>query len=104
MIIILGRVEVDPSRVPALRPAMQAMMRATFEESGCLSYSLALEHDGADGAPAVITIAERWADEAAIRAHMDSPHMVEFNRIIDGAVLSADARMYDGANERPFGL
>ena len=104
MIIILGRAEVDPDRVEALRPALRAMMRHTFEESGCLSYSLAVEDPGGDGRPAVLTIAERWADECALKEHFESPHMADFNAAIEGAVWSLDVKMFDGANERPLSL
>jgi quinol monooxygenase YgiN len=104
MIIILGRAEVDPERVEALRPALQAMMRRTFEESGCLSYSLAIEDAGGNGQPAVLSIAERWADECALKAHFESPHMAEFNAAAEGAVWSIDVKMFDAANERPLAL
>ncbi len=102
MIIILGRAELDPERVEALRPALRAMMRCTFEESGCLSYSLAIEDAGTNGQPAVLAIAERWADERALKAHFQSPHMADFNRAAQGAVWSIDVKMFDAANERPL--
>lgn len=104
MIIILGRVEVDPTRLPALKPALQDMMRATFEESGCLSYSLAIEDEGGDGRPAVVNIAERWSSPEDLVSHGRSAHMAAFNKAIAGAVWSLDARMFDASNERPLKL
>jgi quinol monooxygenase YgiN len=104
MIIIIGRAECDPDRVEALRPALQAMMRHTFEESGCLSYSLAFEDMGGDGRPAVLSIVERWADECALKEHFESAHMAAFNKAAEGAVWSIDVKMFDGANERPLSL
>jgi quinol monooxygenase YgiN len=102
MIIVLGRAEVDAVRLPGLRDALTQMMRATFAESGCLSYSLSVEDEGGDGRPAVIAIAERWADEAALRAHFGAPHMAAFNKAVAGAMLSLDAKMFDASNERPL--
>ncbi|WP_199554980.1 putative quinol monooxygenase [Sandaracinobacteroides hominis] len=104
MIIVIGRAELDPARLADVRPALTEMMRHTFEESGCLSYSLAIEHDGADGRPAVLSLAERWVDEAAIREHAASPHMAAFNKAVAGAFYSFDARMFDASNERPLKL
>ncbi len=104
MIIIIGRAEVDPDRVEELRPALQAMMRQTFEESGCLSYSLAVEDPGGNGRPAVLAITERWEDECALKAHFESDHMAAFNKAAEGAIWSIDVRMFDGANERPLSL
>ena len=94
MIIVIARAEVDPARVDELRPALDAMMRATWEESGCLSYSMAVEGDS------VVSIVERWADLAALKAHFTTPHMAEFNKAVMGAVRSIDAKMYDAGNER----
>ncbi|TRW16769.1 putative quinol monooxygenase [Glacieibacterium frigidum] len=94
MIIVIGRAEVDPADIARLRPALDAMMRATWEESGCLSYSMAVEGDS------VVTIVERWADEAALKAHFATPHMAAFNAQIKGAVRSMDLKMYDVTGER----
>jgi len=74
------------------------MMRATWDESGCLSYSIAIE-SREDG---IATIVERWRDETDLRAHFDSPHMAAFNAAVDGAIYSVDARMYDVVDERPL--
>ncbi|MFN7397974.1 MAG: putative quinol monooxygenase [Sandaracinobacter sp.] len=104
MIIIIGRAKVDSDRVEELRPALQAMMRHTLEESGCLSYSLAIEDLGGNGRPAVLSIAERWEDECALKAHFESDHMTAFNKAVDGAVWSLDVKMFDAANERPLAL
>lgn len=104
MIIIMGRAEVEPARLAELRGALDAMMRATWAESGCLSYSLAVESDGGDGRPAVLCIAERWADAAALKEHFASPHMAAFNAAAAGAVLGIDIKMYDAANERAVAL
>ncbi len=100
MIIVIARVEADPARLDELKPALAAMMRASWNESGCLSYSLAVE----DAAAGVIIATERWASEADLTAHFASPHMATFNAAIAGAVRSMDARMYDVANERPLAI
>lgn len=100
MIIVIARAEVDPDRIEELQPALDAMMRATWEESGCLSYSMAIE----SRAGGVVSIVERWADEAALKAHFHAPHMADFNKAVTGALLSIDAKLYDVTNERPLVL
>ena len=94
MIIVIARAEVDPGRLDELRPALDAMMRATWEESGCLSYSMAVEGGS------VVSIVERWQDVAALKSHFGTPHMAAFNAAVMGAVRSIDAKMYDASNER----
>ncbi len=98
MIIVIVRAEVDPDRIPELRPVLDTMMRETWAESGCLSYSMAIENE-ADG---IISIVERWEDEAALRSHFGTEHMELFNRSIKDAIRTIDAKIYDAANERPL--
>ncbi len=100
MIIITGRAEINPNMVAGLKEALQAMMRATWEESGCLSYSLAIESEGGSEQPAVLSICERWEDEKALKAHFAAPHMAAFNKAAQGALISLDVKMYDVVNER----
>lgn len=98
MIIVIGRVEVEPEAIGRLQDALLTMMRATWEEPGCISYSLAVE----DAARGIVTIVERWEDEAALKRHFTMPHMDAFNAAIAGIVRAMDVKMYDAANERPL--
>lgn len=98
MIIVIARAEVDPERMDALQPALDAMMRATWEESGCLSYSMAIE----SRERGVVTIVERWENDDALKSHFGQPHMADFNQAVAGAIRSLDAKIYDVVNERPL--
>jgi len=100
MIIIIVRAEVDPAALETVEAAMAAMMRATWEEPGCLSYSMAVE----DRARGVITIVERWQDQAAIDRHFAMPHMAAFGAALMPHVRGMDAKMYDASNERVLPL
>lgn len=100
MIIVIGRAEVEPQAIAQLRPALDAMMRATWDESGCLSYSMAVESES----EGVITVVERWADEAALQAHFASPHMAAFKAAALGVILSMDVKLFDVTGERSLAL
>jgi quinol monooxygenase YgiN len=102
MLIVIARAEADPADVGLLRGALSDLMRATRNESGCISYSLAIEAEGGAGEPAVISIAERWADIASLRAHLHMPHMAAFNAAVLGKVKNLDARLYRVAEELSF--
>ena len=97
MIIVIARVDFDPARLQEIEPALEAMMRATWEESGCLSYSMAIENR----AEGIVTIVERWRSEAELKAHFMTPHMAAFQTAIAGMTRTIDARLYDVVNERP---
>ena len=98
MIIVIARCEVEPDALDQLRPVLDAMMRATWEESGCLSYSMAIESESSG----VVSIVERWSDEAALRAHFTTAHMAAFKAATDGVMRSLDAKIYDVTGERPL--
>ena len=69
MIIVIGRAEVDPADIAGLRPALDAMMRATWEESGCLSYSMAVEGDS-------VVIADEKGEVSIARENLEKARLV----------------------------
>ena len=62
MIIVIARIEFDPARLEEIEPALDAMMRATWEESGCLGYSMAIENRR----EGICSIVERWESEESL--------------------------------------
>ncbi|WP_448580035.1 putative quinol monooxygenase [Thermaurantiacus sp.] len=102
MLIVIGRAEADSADVAALRGAMADLMQATRAETGCISYSLAVEDEGGEERPATIAIAERWADEAALKAHMGQPHMSAFNAKAAGKLRLVEVKLYRAGEEIPF--
>ncbi len=98
MIILIARCEVEPSALPALKPLLERTMRQTWDESDCLSYSIAVESE----AEGVVTIVERWRSEAALTDYLATPAMLDFHDALQPVLISLDARIYDVAGERPL--
>lgn len=98
MIILIARCEIEPDALPMLKPLLDRTMASTWEESDCLSYSIAVESE----ALGVVTIVERWRSEAALLAYLATPAMREFHDRLQPALVSLDARIYDVAGERPL--
>jgi quinol monooxygenase YgiN len=98
MIILIARCEFEPGSLQRLRPLLDRTMRLTWDESGCLSYSIAVETEDED----VVTIVERWASEAALLDYLATPAMLEFHDAMQAALITLDARIYDVAGERPL--
>ncbi len=96
MIILIARCEIDPEALPALKPLLDRTMRTTWEESDCLSYSIAVESEAAG----VVTIVERWRSEAALLDYLATPAMLEFHDALQPVLISLDARIYDVTGER----
>ncbi len=96
MIIVIARAEVNPGDIAEIKPILDAMMRATWAESGCLSYSMAIESE-TDG---VISVVERWDSEDALKRHFTTPYMARFNADAQRMLKSMSLKVYDASNER----
>ncbi|MBK9052764.1 MAG: antibiotic biosynthesis monooxygenase [Chloroflexi bacterium] len=92
MIIIAGTVQVRPEKRDEAVAAAIRMAAATRQEPGCLSYGFYA--DLAD--PHTIFLFEQWADEEALAAHFQTPHMAEFNQITPQVVAAVpEIKRYD---------
>ena len=78
MIQVNGTIELGREIDAATQEAMVSFVRASRAEDGCLDYTFA--RDLAD--PNVLVLFERWRDREALAAHMASPHMAEFQKIM----------------------
>jgi quinol monooxygenase YgiN len=82
MIVVAGRIQVNPEvRSEAVRVAL-TMAEATRAEPGCVSYRFYA--DLAD--PNTFFIFEEWESEAALARHFETPHMAEFQSQIPNFV------------------
>lgn len=85
MIIVNGTVRFGAGEIDRLKGAMARNIEATRAEEGCEHYAYAV--DVSD--PNLLHVAERWRDDAAIDAHMASPHMGEFMALIGASKVEA---------------
>lgn len=78
MIVIAGTIPINPEHREAAIQAALNMAEATKQEAGCIAYQFYA--DLAD--PNTFLIFEEWESEAALQAHFQAPHMVEFQKQI----------------------
>ena len=78
MIVVQVEVVVEPGSADKVRAAVAAMEQATRKEAGCLKYAFSVDISD----PGMIRVTERWESMDAIKAHMASPHMADFQRAI----------------------
>lgn len=98
-LIVAGTVRVPAENLERFRPHMEAMLAASRAEDGCLLYSYAL--DVAD--PGLIRVFESWRDQAAIDAHVQTPHMAEWrSQWPQFGVSDRRLSLYEVAAERPL--
>ncbi len=68
---VVARITARPDTVAQTRTLLQNLLEPTRRELGCLRYTLL--HNHAD--PTDFTFVEEWADQAALDAHLASPHI-----------------------------
>src|SRR3954452_510783 len=74
-----------PGKETELGEALKGLQAPTRAEPGCLTYDL---HQAADD-PARLLMFETWENQAAINAHMTSPHVQKFVPRVDGLCAEA---------------
>lgn len=96
MIIVEGSARIPEDAWDEAMAAMEAMIKASREEAGCIEY--AYSRDLLD--PNLLRIIERWKDKAALVSHFAEPHMAVFRQAL-GKVGPQDleVRMYEAEPE-----
>jgi quinol monooxygenase YgiN len=68
---VVATIPAKEDGIEGMRAALTALAEASREEAGCLAYDL---FESATNAGVFITV-ERWADKAAMDAHMGTDHI-----------------------------
>lgn len=79
-----------------------AVVPSVHAEAGCIEYGPAVDvatKIAAQGAvrPDVVVVVEKWADIAALEAHLVAPHMTKYREAVKALVLSVDLRILEPA-------
>lgn len=100
MIQINGTIRLGPNASDEAVEAVIKMVRASREEDGCFDYTFARDLTDTD----TLVLFERWRDQEALQAHMASPHMAEFQKVMAANPPEArDLRMYVTDDGQPLG-
>lgn len=83
MVIIEVSFPIRPETRDAVVEAMSVMGVETRKEPGCLHYRFYQDIDD----PNAFFVYERWTDGAALDAHMKTPHMAEYVKVVPPAVV-----------------
>ncbi|GAB1340630.1 putative quinol monooxygenase [Streptomyces sp. E-15] len=73
-IVLVARMRALPGKERELRDALPALVAATRQEDGCLTY---VPHQGLDD-PGLLVMHEVWQSEEHLRAHSASDHLRRF--------------------------
>ena len=73
MVIIIARISAKADGAARMRQILMDLVAPSRGEPGCLSYELFQDDENS---PDFVTV-ERWADSAAVEAHMATAHIGE---------------------------
>jgi quinol monooxygenase YgiN len=83
MVHVIATIELKPGQREAFLAEFRKLVPQVRAERGCLQYEPAI--DVASGLPVqtplrgdAVVVVEKWADIAALTAHMEAPHLVAF--------------------------
>lgn len=96
MLLLLGRLTINPDVMDEYEAAVAAMSPKVLKEDGCAYYSLTVE----DKTAGVVAVAELWRDEAALLHHFTQPWILDFLTKFQSHVVDSTIRAYDAENER----
>ncbi|MCH7225849.1 putative quinol monooxygenase [Haloferula sp. A504] len=86
---IVARITAKPGKVGLVKEELMKLVPATRAEAGCLNYDLHQDQ----GEPAHFLFYENWETRDHWLAHMEAPHIREFQAKADEMV--ADVAVYE---------
>ncbi len=99
MLVVAGKIQIDPANSDAAIGAALEVMKETHKESGCISYTFS--RDLAE--PGGFLIFEEWESEEALAKHFTQPHMAAFQKKMGGfGVKSMDVKKYQVSSVGPI--
>ncbi|MBD2325257.1 putative quinol monooxygenase [Alkalinema sp. FACHB-956] len=88
---VVAHVIAKPDQIDALKALTLSILEPTRQESGCIQYEL---HQNLQD-PTDFTFIEEWESEAALEAHLQTPHLQAAMAQLDGIVAAMpDIRRY----------
>ena len=91
MIVVSGTNEVAAKDAERAIEAAIPLAKETRKEPGCRFYSFYQDIES----PGVFRVFEEWDDDAALKAHFQTPHMAAFRAVLgEIGVLNRDVKIY----------
>jgi len=83
MVHLIAFITAHPGKRAELLAAFHGIIPTVRAEDGCIEYQPVVDLDGYGGSqtplgPDTYIVVEKWASEAALRAHAAAPHMADF--------------------------
>jgi len=102
MIHVIASIELGPNTREAFLREFHRVVPSVRAEKGCLDYGPCVDARTDIAAqlpvrPNVVTIVERWADLASLKAHLAAPHMAEYRTRVKDFVVGVSLQILEPA-------
>ncbi len=99
MLVVTGVTHVAPEDAETARLAAAKAATITRTEDGCYTYAFYEDVE----VPGRFRVYEEWRDQAALEAHLATPHIDEFRAVMGGLkILSRDIKKMLGCESQPL--
>jgi quinol monooxygenase YgiN len=85
MIVAIGRIRTDEARRDEAIRVGQALVTASREDEGCISYTLYANTED----PNELVFLEQWESDEALKKHFRAPHIADFMRAVPQVLVGA---------------
>lgn len=81
---IVATIEAKDEKRELAKTAMLKLLEPTRQEAGCFQYDLHQDNEN----PNVFVFYEQWESEAHLQTHLNSAHIAEYVKAVEGAIVS----------------
>jgi quinol monooxygenase YgiN len=100
VIVIAGRMKIDPDKLQHALEIIRPVVEQTATESGNVAYRYYADLDD----PSTLFIFEEWQSDAALDNHFQMPYMVDFiEKIPTLGIIDASVHRYGVADKTLMG-
>lgn len=100
MIHVIAEIEVKDGARDAFLQEFRRIVPIVRDEDGCIEYGPAIDatSDVASAPrPNIVTVVEKWTNDAALKAHLKAPHMDEYRKRAADAIVGVTIRVLQPA-------
>ncbi|MUJ19474.1 putative quinol monooxygenase [Aliivibrio fischeri] len=84
ILTIVARIEAQEGKTELVKTEMLKLLDPTRKEVGCIQYDLHQDNEN----PNVFVFHEQWESEECLQAHLDTPHIINYVKAVDGSIVS----------------
>ncbi|BEV72599.1 MULTISPECIES: putative quinol monooxygenase [unclassified Paludibacterium] len=88
---VVATITAKPGYEQAVEAALLALIEPSRHDEGFIQYDLHRELDK----PNVFVFYENWASKDLLDKHLQSPHLADYQRKVDGMIASWDLKLME---------